>query len=99
MQCMQKTEVYSWRLSRQLKVDLEEAARTEQKSLADLLEQIAREWIERSRQGSGSEEEQHRRLREAAMKFVGAIEGGNPDRALHARSEVKARIARRRHGQ
>ena len=94
---MQKTEVYSWRLSRQLKVELEEAARAEQKSLAELLEQIAREWIERSRQGGESEEEQQRLLREAALKFVGAMESGNPGRAENARSEVKARIARR-HG-
>lgn len=94
---MQKTEVYSWRLSRQLKVELEEAARSEHKSLAELLEQIAREWIERSRRTGDDEDEQQRRLREAAMKFVGTIEGGNPHRAETARSEVKGRIARR-HG-
>lgn len=94
---MQKTEVYSWRLSRQLKEQLEEAARSEQKSLAELLEQIARDWIERSRQRGESEEEQQRRLREAAMKFIGVLESGNPNRAENARSEVKARIARR-HG-
>jgi hypothetical protein len=97
MHDMQKTEVYSWRLSRQLKGELEEAARSEDKSLAELLEQIAREWIERSRQTGGDEDEQQRRLREAAIKFVGVIEGGNPHRAEAARSEVKAQIARR-HG-
>jgi len=94
---MQKTEVYSWRLARQLKGELEEAARSEQKSLAELLEQIVRNWLEQSRERDEDEEERQKRLHEAAMKLVGVLESGRPDRAENARSEVKARIARR-HG-
>jgi hypothetical protein len=93
---MPKTEVYSWRLSQHLKSELEEAARAEKKSLAELLEEIARNWLERART-SGSEMEREQRLRAAVLKFVGSIEGGNPERAENARSEVRARIARR-HG-
>lgn len=94
---MQKTEVYSWRLSRQLKVELEEAARSEHKSMAELLERIVREWLEQSRDRDEKEEERQRRLQEEAMRFVGILESGRPDRAERTRSEVKARIALR-HG-
>lgn len=93
---MPKTEVYSWRLSHHLKSELEEAARAEEKSLAELLEEIARNWLERSR-SSGNDMEREERLRAAALRFVGSIEGKDPGRAENARSEVRARIARR-HG-
>jgi hypothetical protein len=94
---MQKTEVYSWRLSRQLKGELEEAARVKRTSLAELLEQIASDWLERGRDRDGTEEDRQQRLRAEAMKFVGVLQGGNPDRAENSRSEVRSRIAKR-HG-
>jgi Ribbon-helix-helix protein, copG family len=95
MHYMQKTEVYSWRLSPQLKAELEEAARAERQSMAQLLERIAKEWLERSRDPGGGEEERQRRLREAASKSIGALRGGDPGRAEHARSRVRLQIARR----
>jgi hypothetical protein len=70
-------------------------ARAEDKSLAALLEQIAREWLARSKDQGADEEELQRRLREAAMKAVGAVHGGDPDRAANAASEVRKRIAQR----
>ena len=91
-----KTEVYSWRLTPHLKSELQEAARAERKSLADLLEEIVRGWLLTGHSQSGSEEEEQRRVREAALKCAGTIEG-RPDLAENARSEVRARIARR-HG-
>jgi vacuolar-type H+-ATPase subunit C/Vma6 len=90
-----KSEIYSWRLSPRLKADLEEAARAEDKSLAALLEQIAREWLARSKIQGADEEELQRRLHEAGMKAVGAVHGGHPDRAANAASEVRKRIAQR----
>ena len=96
MSCMgAKSEIYSWRLSPRLKADLEEAARAEDKSLAALLEHIAREWLARSKDQGADEEEMQRRLREAAMQAVGAVHGGNPDRAANAAREVRKRLARR----
>jgi hypothetical protein len=93
---MVKTEVYSWRLSLHLKAELEDAAQSENKSMAELLEQIAREWLERSSR-SGSFEAQEERVRAAAMKCAGSIEGKDPERAQNARALVRARIASR-HG-
>jgi hypothetical protein len=97
MTYMQKTEVYSWRLSPRLKSDLEEAARAEQKSMAELLEEIAQEWLERFRESNGDDDERQRILHEASMKFIGSIHGDDPHRAENARSEVRKRIAER-HG-
>ena len=97
MSYMQKTEVYSWRLSPRLKSDLEEAARAAQKSMAELLEAIAREWLERFRESNGDDEERQRVLHEAAMKCAGTIQGSDPYRAENARFEVRKRIAQR-HG-
>lgn len=91
---MAKTEVYSWRMSPRLKSALEEAAQAERKSMAVLLEEIAAAWLERSREQDQEDEEQER-LRTAAMKFVGTIQSGQSQRAESARSEVRARIARR----
>lgn len=93
---MHKTEVYSWRLSRQLKAELEEAARAEQRSLAELLEQLARDWLARLGR-EGTETERQQRLHDAALPFIGALAGADPGRAESSRAEVKARLARR-HG-
>jgi hypothetical protein len=92
---MSKTEVYSWRLSPRLKADLEEAARAEQKSLAELLDRIARDWLEGLEVHGEDDDERQRRVRQAASRSVGAIEGGDPDRAAHAGAEIRARLARR----
>jgi hypothetical protein len=94
---MPKTEVYSWRLSPGLKGQLEEAARTEQKSMAELLEDIAQEWLERFRDSNGDDAERQRILHEAAMRCAGTIHGNDSNRAQNARSLVRAQIARR-HG-
>jgi predicted DNA-binding protein len=92
---MGKSEVYSWRLSPELKTDLEEAARAEQRSLAQLLEEIAEEWLTRFRDRGEDDRERQERIRQAAMKSVGAIHGDDPRRAENARSEIRARLARR----
>jgi hypothetical protein len=91
-----KTEVYSWRLSPHLKSQLQEAARVEQKTVSDLLEEIVKSRLQQAHGGSGAEEEHQRRMREAGLKCAGSIEGP-PGLAESARPEVRARIARR-HG-
>ena len=46
---MTKSEVYSWRVSPDLKMQLEVAARDEKTSVGTLLERIAREWLDEHR--------------------------------------------------
>jgi hypothetical protein len=90
-----KSEVYSWRLSPRLKTELEEAARAKQKSMAELLEQIAEDWLRRARDQEGTEEDRQQRLHAAALKTMGTIDGGRADRAENVRIELRSRIARR----
>ncbi|HEY3567947.1 MAG TPA: hypothetical protein VGP73_08435 [Thermoanaerobaculia bacterium] len=90
-----KMEVYRWHLSSQLKSELEEAARAKQKTLAELLEQMANDWLGRFRTPEESEEERQTRLHEAAMSCAGIIHGDDPNRAQNARALVREKIARR----
>lgn len=101
---MQKTETFDWPEPRSLKEELEEAARSRHTSVADLLEQIVREWLERSRAGKAkakageeeeSEEEFQQRIRAAAAPFIGSIHGGDPSRSENARATVRASLARK----
>jgi type VI protein secretion system component VasK len=102
MSRMQKTETVDLPAPRSLKEELEEAARSRHTSVADLLEQIVREWLERAR-GKGKDtseteeddEERQQRLRAELMKLAGSIEGDDPHRAENARYLVQERLARK----
>jgi hypothetical protein len=92
-----KTEIYTWRLSRDLKEALETEARREKVSIAVLLDRGVRELLQKDGvQGAGDEAEQ-RRLHAQARKSIGAIAGVNPLRAESARSLIRERLAQR-HG-
>jgi hypothetical protein len=90
-----KTEVYSWRLSTELKTTLEQEARRRKIPVSAVLDTAVQEWIESGRGDSGSDEEQQR-LRAAAMACVGSITGNNPDRAENASKSVRERLQRKR---
>jgi len=90
-----KSEVYSWRLSPDLKEDLEEAARRERVSVARLLERIAREWLKAGASAAESDEAKQARLRAVAMQFAGTIRGGDPDRAAEVSKRVRELLARK----
>jgi hypothetical protein len=92
-----KSEVYSWRLSPDLKGALEDAARRERVSVSRLLERIAREWLKTSAPTVGGDEAEQARLRALAMQFAGTIRGGDPDRAAEVGKRVREVLARR-HG-
>jgi len=89
-----KSEVYSWRLSPDLKQDLEEAARRERMSVSRLLERITREWLKARAAATGDEAEQER-LKAVALQFVGTIRGGDPDRSAEVSKRVRELLARK----
>jgi kynureninase len=97
---MQKTETADWPEPRSLKKELEEAARSRHTTVADLLEEIVREWLERSRLKKSraveeeSEEEYQQRIRAAVAPLIGSIDGGLPP-ADSVRAEVQSRLARK----
>jgi hypothetical protein len=91
-----KGEVCSWRLSRDLKNDLEDAARREGVSLARLLERISRDWLKARASAAEDDEAEPERLRAVAMQFVGTIRGGDPDRSARVSQRVRERLASER---
>jgi len=91
---MSKTAVYSWRLSPDLKVAIEEAAKERRESTAALLERIVRDWLVHS--SSREDEAEQRRLHAAAARSIGSIDGGDPDRSANVSRDLRERLARRR---
>ena len=92
---MQRPEIYDGHASIPFREQLEEAARSRQTSVDQLLEQIVREWLERDRERSEDDEERQQRLRAAAAPFIGAIQGSDPTRSENVSSEMRARLARK----
>jgi hypothetical protein len=95
MQCM-KTEVYSWRVSTELKRGLEREARRRKISVAKVLDLAAEEWLKKRATDKDDDREQ-KRLHEAAAKSIGTIAGDDPRRGENAR-EIVRRLIRQRHG-
>ena len=74
-----KTEVYSWRVSPDLKMGLEREARRRKMPVSAVLDLAAREWLQ-NRGIKGDDEETQRQLHRAASKCLGAFAGGDPGR-------------------
>ena len=89
-----KTEVYSWRVSTELKTGLEREARRRKISLANALDLAAKEWLKNNSADQDDDREQ-KRLHEAAAKFFGTITGGDPHRSENVRQLVRERLRRR----
>jgi hypothetical protein len=94
MSRMTKSEVYSWRVSPDLKMKLEAAARDEKLSVGALLERIAREWLREHRL---NDEEEQRRLRERVMRTIGTASIGlGPYTNERVRQVVTENLERKR---
>ncbi len=94
---MSKSEVYSWRISPELKSALEDAARAERMSISKLLDGIVGAWLENA-DSNRDQESLQQRLHAAAAKTLGKIHGGDPHRAERARDRVRKRLTKRRAG-
>jgi hypothetical protein len=90
-----KTEVYSWRLSGELKSDLEREARLRKVPVSSVLETAVRDWL---RKGDADlpEDEAQRRLHSAAASCFGVLASGNSRRAETARDVLRKRLRQRR---
>lgn len=89
-----KSEVYTWRVSRTLKVSLEEVARAERRTVAQLLDEIVGEHLRAVGAGGHGEAERQRRLHAKGARFAGRLRGRDPDRASRASELVRARLRR-----
>lgn len=88
-----KTEVYSWRVSSDVKMDLEREARRRKMSMSAALDLATREWLDRS--GTANDSEGQRRLQKAASKWLGALASGDGRRSENASQAVRQRLRRR----
>lgn len=90
-----KTEVYSWRLTPEMKMRLEAEARRSGKSMAEVLEEISANWLD-GRPGRYDDEMEAGRLRKRIMATVGTVRGGDSQRASRSKELVRD-IIRRKH--
>jgi hypothetical protein len=92
---MVKSEVYSWRLSPQMKRALEETARRENQSVSALLERIV---IRAFRDGAAGQPEKEivlqKRLHAAGMVSIGRLNGGRANRSTHVRQDLRRKLRR-----
>ena len=91
---MNKSEVYSWRVSPEVKNGLEAAARAHKTSVAQLLDQIVSQWLDREEAGDETQDQLH----QAAMQTFGTIRGGDPLRSQQVGQRVRTRLQQRRVG-
>ena len=89
-----KNEVYTWRVSSATKASLEEVARSTNRSVAQLLDEIVADHLSSASDGSESDMEQHR-FHSRAARFLGCFAGGAARRSERARELVRARLKRR----
>ncbi len=83
-----KTEIYSWRLDPELESSLEHAARSRGRSVAALLDEMVRSWLDREPSAEDDEALQ-RRLHAEARKSFGTLDHG--DERLAEESGVRVR--------
>jgi hypothetical protein len=91
-----KTEVYSWRVSTEIKTGLEREARRRDISLSAALDLAAKDWLTKTSAANDPAEEQVR-LHRAASECFGVLSSGDARRSEKARQAVQQRL-RRRHG-
>jgi hypothetical protein len=88
-----KTEVYSWRVSPDLKAELEREARHRNMSLSALLDLAAQEWLKKTTVSDDSEEQ--RRLHRAASAAVRTIASGQTRRSESTGPAVRRKLRQR----
>jgi transcription elongation GreA/GreB family factor len=89
-----KTEVYSWRVSSELKQHLEREARRRKASVASILDAAAREWLAKSR-ASIAEDEEQKRLHAAIEPLLGSISRDIPYSPEILRETIRRRVNKR----
>lgn len=86
-----KTEIYSWRLDPELKGLLEHTARSRGLSVAALLDEIVRSWLDRETTATDDDEVQ-RRLHAEARKTFGTLEHGDELLAEQASERLRRKL-------
>jgi hypothetical protein len=88
-----KTEVYSWRVSADVKTSLEREARRRGISVSKALDLAAKEWLKK-RDADQDDAGRQQELQHGATKYFGAFASGN-SRAETVRQAVRERLRRK----
>jgi hypothetical protein len=88
-----KTEVYSWRVSPDIKTGLEREARRRKMSVSAALDLAAREWLLKTSMANEDDEGQYR-LKKAASRWLGALASGDAQRSEKVSQTVRQRLRR-----
>ena len=88
-----KTEVYSWRVSPDVKTALEREARRRKISVSAALDLAAREWPLKTGMTNEDDDEQYR-LKKAASRWLGALASGDAQRSEKVSQTVRHRLRR-----
>jgi len=89
-----KTEVYSWRVSSDLKSELEREAHLRKTSISAIVDSAVRGWLQANTMNLDEAAEQ-RRLHRAAAGCIGIVAGRKTRRAETARASIRERLGRR----
>ncbi|MDX2180671.1 MAG: hypothetical protein SFV18_13830 [Bryobacteraceae bacterium] len=91
-----KAEVYSWRVSSDLKMRLETEAARRSISVAAALDDAARRWLA-EREAEEDEEAKQARIMAEVMKCIDPVGSGDPHRSENTGAKVRA-ILKRKYG-
>jgi hypothetical protein len=91
-----KTEIYTWRVSATLKSKLEDAAREQQRSVAQLLDEIVTERLQNADRKAYADDEAQRRLHDQVRPLLGSISGDGSRRSERVRELVREKLKGRR---
>lgn len=92
---MAKTEVISWRIDPETKMALASEARLQGRSLPEMLNRIAKEWLEMRKKQSCDDEAEQARLYAAVAKCCGTISSGDPHGSEKVSETVRMRLRER----
>jgi hypothetical protein len=90
-----KTEVYSWRVSAEKKLELEAEARREGKSVAQLLDEISSSWLKQRHSTRRDDDAEQQQLRRRLLATAGTVRGGDPTRSGRSRELAREAIWKR----
>ena len=92
-----KTAVYSWRVSAERKAAIEQLARKQKRSVAQLIDQAVGQLLAQEAENDDDEQVQTK-LRRAAARAIGQISGGDPERASQVSFRLREKL-RRKHAE
>src|SRR3972149_10593830 len=93
---MTKSEVYSWRLSPELKAELEAAARRKKVAMSVVLERAARDWLRKEAPRNDAADQERRRA--ALMACAGTVSGDGTSATNAVVRQVIADALERKYG-